>query len=112
MEQMVSMGLVCSIGISNYDIFLTRDCLGYPKIKPAVNKIETHRYFKRDSLVNFCQKHGITVTAHTPLDGSLANTEWFGSVSCLDDPDLKVRCCLFFSAGKGLQSADHICRHL
>ncbi|KAM3295817.1 hypothetical protein ACQJBY_038243 [Aegilops geniculata] len=35
MEDLVSMGLVRSIGISNYDIFLTRDCLAYAKIKPA-----------------------------------------------------------------------------
>lgn len=75
---------------SNYDIYLTRDCLAYSKIKPAVNQIETHPYFQRESLVKFCQKHGIAITAHTPLGGSVANTEWFGSVSCLDDPDLKV----------------------
>ncbi|KAH7510987.1 hypothetical protein JRO89_XSUnG0229800 [Xanthoceras sorbifolium] len=89
MEDLVSMGLVRSIGISNYDIFLTRDCLAYSKVKPAVNQIETHPYFQRDSLVNFCQKHGICVTAHTPLGGAVANTEWFGTVSCLDDPVLK-----------------------
>ncbi|KAJ9704269.1 hypothetical protein PVL29_002706 [Vitis rotundifolia] len=90
MEELVSVGLVRSIGISNYDIFLTRDCLAYSKVKPAVNQIETHPYFQRDSLVKFCQKHGICVTAHTPLGGSVSNTEWFGSVSCLDDPALKV----------------------
>ncbi|XP_044508774.1 NADP-dependent D-sorbitol-6-phosphate dehydrogenase-like [Mangifera indica] len=89
MENLVSMGLVRSIGISNYDVFLTRDCLAYSKVKPAVNQIETHPYFQRDSLVNFCQKHGICVTAHTPLGGALANTKRFGSVSCLDDPLLK-----------------------
>ncbi|KAL6953843.1 NADP-dependent D-sorbitol-6-phosphate dehydrogenase [Sarracenia purpurea var. burkii] len=89
MENLVSVGLARSIGISNYDIFLTRDCLAYAKVKPAVNQIETHPYFQRDSLVKFCQKHGICVTAHTPLGGALANTEWFGSVSCLDDPILK-----------------------
>lgn len=76
---------------SNYDIFLTRDCLAYSKVKPAVNQIETHPYFQRDSLVKFCQKHGICVTAHTPLGGAAANIEWFGSVSCLDDQFLKVR---------------------
>ena len=64
--------------------------MAYAKIKPAVNQIETHPYFQRDSLVKFCQKHGICVTAHTPLGGSTANTEWFGSVSCLDDPVIKV----------------------
>ncbi|KAJ0014582.1 hypothetical protein Pint_20906 [Pistacia integerrima] len=89
MENLVSMGLVRSIGISNYDIFLTRDCLAYAKLKPAVNQIETHPYFQRDSLVKFCQKHGICVTAHTPLGGAVANTEWFGTVSCLGDPVLK-----------------------
>ncbi|KAL3502293.1 hypothetical protein ACH5RR_036742 [Cinchona calisaya] len=89
MEDLVSMGLVRSIGISNYDIFLTRDCLAYAKVKPAVNQIETHPYFQRESLVKFCQKHGICVTAHTPLGGAVANTEWFGSVSCLDDQVLK-----------------------
>ncbi|KAM0049812.1 putative mannose-6-phosphate 6-reductase [Helianthus debilis subsp. tardiflorus] len=89
MEQTVSMGLVRSIGISNYGILLTRDCLAYSKIKPAVNQIETHPYFQRESLVKFCQKHGVVVIAHTPLGGSLANAKLFGSVSCLDDLDLK-----------------------
>ncbi|KAL6556215.1 NADP-dependent D-sorbitol-6-phosphate dehydrogenase [Orobanche gracilis] len=89
MEDLVSVGLARSIGISNYDIFLTRDCLAYSKIKPAVNQIETHPYFQRESLVKFCQKHGICVTAHTPLGGALANTELFGTVSCLDDPIIK-----------------------
>ncbi|KAL0422869.1 UNVERIFIED_CONTAM: NADP-dependent D-sorbitol-6-phosphate dehydrogenase [Sesamum latifolium] len=89
MEDLVSMGLVRSIGISNYDIFLTRDCLAYARLKPAVNQIETHPYFQRDSLVKFCQKHGVCVTAHTPLGGATANTELFGSVSCLDDPVLR-----------------------
>ncbi|KAK1570729.1 hypothetical protein Q3G72_006296 [Acer saccharum] len=83
------VGLVRSIGISNYDVFLTRDCLGYSKEKPAVNQIETHPYFQRDSLVRFCQKHGICVTAHTPLGGAIANAKRFGSISCLDDPVLK-----------------------
>ncbi|CAA7391297.1 unnamed protein product [Spirodela intermedia] len=86
MEELVELGLSRSIGISNYDIFLTRDCLAYAKIRPAVNQIETHPYFQRESLVKFCQKHGVSVTAHTPLGGSTANAELFGSVSCLDDP--------------------------
>lgn len=76
---------------SNYDMFLTRDCLAYSKIKPAVNQFESHPYFQRESLIKFCKKHGICATAHTPLGGSVANTEYFGSISCLDDPVLKVR---------------------
>nr|AIW39770.1 putative NADP-dependent D-sorbitol-6-phosphate dehydrogenase [Saccharum officinarum]CAZ96111.1 NADP-dependent D-sorbitol-6-phosphate dehydrogenase [Saccharum hybrid cultivar R570]CAZ96152.1 NADP-dependent D-sorbitol-6-phosphate dehydrogenase [Saccharum hybrid cultivar R570] len=90
MEDLVSMGLVRSIGISNYGVLLTRDCLAYARIKPAVNQIELHPYFQRDSLVKFCQKHGICVTAHTPLGGGFtANAKLFGSLSCLEDPVIK-----------------------
>ncbi|KAE8645654.1 NADP-dependent D-sorbitol-6-phosphate dehydrogenase [Cucumis sativus] len=90
MEDLVYAGLVRSIGISNYDIFLTRDCLAYSKVKPAVNQIETHPYFQRESLVKFCQKHGICVTAHTPLGGAAANPEFFGATyNCLEDPLLQ-----------------------
>eukprot|EP00850_Spirogloea_muscicola_P010502 SM000062S19888 [mRNA] locus=s62:83158:84787:- [translate_table: standard] len=86
MEALVESGLVRSIGISNYDIFVTRDALAYSKIKPAVNQIETHPYFQRKSLVTFCQKHGIVVTAHTPLGGGAANLEWFKYKAPLEDP--------------------------
>ncbi|XP_038887571.1 NADP-dependent D-sorbitol-6-phosphate dehydrogenase-like [Benincasa hispida] len=89
MEDLVYAGLVRSIGISNYDIFTTRDCLAYSKVKPAVNQIETHPYFQRESLVKFCQKHGICVTAHTPLGGADANPQLFGTISCLQDPLLQ-----------------------
>ena len=65
--------------------------MAYSKIKPAVNQIETHPYFQRESLVKFCQKHGVVVTAHTPLGGGAANIELFGSVSALDDPVIQVR---------------------
>ncbi|KAG2259336.1 hypothetical protein Bca52824_078630 [Brassica carinata] len=42
-----------------------------------------------EKLVSMGLKHGICVTAHTPLGGATANAEWFGTVSCLDDPALK-----------------------
>ncbi|PON99933.1 NAD(P)-linked oxidoreductase superfamily protein [Trema orientale] len=40
---------------------------------------------------NSVKIHGICVTANTPLEGAEANTEMFGSVSCLDDQVLNVR---------------------
>ncbi|CAL5024335.1 unnamed protein product [Urochloa decumbens] len=99
MEDLVNMGLVRSIGISNYGVFLARDCLAYAKIKPAVNQIEMHLRVKnpdRNRSRNragffscHCQKHGMCVTAHTPLGGSTANAKLFGSLSCLDDPVIK-----------------------
>ncbi|KAB2627234.1 NADP-dependent D-sorbitol-6-phosphate dehydrogenase-like [Pyrus ussuriensis x Pyrus communis] len=55
----------------------------------AMEALVSMGLFQRESLVKFCQKHGICVTAHTPLGGAVANSEWFVSVSCLDDPVLK-----------------------
>uniref|UniRef100_A0ACD5VAI9 Uncharacterized protein n=1 Tax=Avena sativa TaxID=4498 RepID=A0ACD5VAI9_AVESA len=66
MEDLVSMGLVRSIGISNYDIFLTRDCLAYAKIKPAVNQIETHPYFQRDSCEVLPETWNLRHCTYTP----------------------------------------------
>ncbi|GJP37658.1 hypothetical protein CLOM_g10066 [Closterium sp. NIES-68] len=87
MEALVADGLVRSIGISNYDVYLTRDCLAYAsRVKPAVNQVETHPYFQRPSLLQFCSKFGVTVTAHTPLGGGAANEELFHSKSPLSDP--------------------------
>ena len=54
-----------------------------------MNQIETHPYFQRADLVKFNQKHGISITAHTPLGGGAANVETFGSISALEDPTLQ-----------------------
>ncbi|KAK1296838.1 NADP-dependent D-sorbitol-6-phosphate dehydrogenase [Acorus calamus] len=78
MEDLVSTGF-------NYGTSLTRDCLAYSRVKPAVNQIEVHPYFQRDALIRFCRKHSIVVTAHSPIGGGLANVELFSSISCLDD---------------------------
>ncbi|KAH0977216.1 hypothetical protein GBA52_026935 [Prunus armeniaca] len=88
MEKTVDLGLVRSIGLSNYELFLTRDCLSYAKIKPQVSQFETHPYFQRESLVRFCKKHGVVPMAHTPLGGATANVKAFGSISPLEDPVL------------------------
>ncbi|CAN6242710.1 unnamed protein product [Urochloa humidicola] len=66
LEELVSMGLVNSIGICNCDIFLIRDLLAYAKTKPAVSQIKIHPYLQRDLLVKFCQTHKLCVVAHNP----------------------------------------------
>ncbi|CAI7927144.1 unnamed protein product [Closterium sp. NIES-54] len=77
---------------SNYDVYLTRDCLAYSSaVRPAVNQVETHPFFQRASLLRFCAKHGVTLTAHTPLGGGAANEELFKSKSPLTDPVVLVR---------------------
>ena len=57
--------------ISNYDIFLTRDCLAYSKVKPAVNQIEAHPLLPQDDLVAHHKQHNIHITAYSPLGNNL-----------------------------------------
>jgi methylglyoxal/glyoxal reductase len=65
LEDIVSEGKVRFIGVSNYginDLEITmKDC----KIKPYTNQIEVNPYLNRDELINFCQIHNISISAHT-----------------------------------------------
>ena len=60
-------GLVKNIGVSNFNQFQLNRVIKETSLVPAVNQIELHPYNTQSSLVDFCQKHGITVVAHTPL---------------------------------------------
>ena len=56
MEQLVDEGLVKSIGISNFSVKKIQDLLKYARIKPAVNQVELHPYFRNDKLHKFCDE--------------------------------------------------------
>lgn len=65
MEDLVTKGMVRSIGISNFRAVLIMDLLRYAKIKPATLQIEHHPYLVQEGLVKFAQDQGITVTAYS-----------------------------------------------
>ncbi|KAK4528751.1 hypothetical protein GAYE_SCF64G6697 [Galdieria yellowstonensis] len=67
MEEVQKMGLVKSIGVSNYSIVNMLDLFSYCKIPPAVNQIEMHPYYARTDLLEFCKSRGVHVTAYSPL---------------------------------------------
>ncbi|XP_057496664.1 aldo-keto reductase family 4 member C10-like [Actinidia eriantha] len=67
MEDLVELGLVRAIGVSNFSIQQIKELLTFAKIVPAVNQVELHPFWRRDELVKFCQSKGIHVSAHTPL---------------------------------------------
>ncbi|VDL96785.1 unnamed protein product [Schistocephalus solidus] len=85
MEQLVQMGLVRSIGLSNFNEEQIRRVLGCCSIPPAVLQVESHPYFLNSKLINFAQRIGMKVTACAPLGSSY--TEPKGDVChLLDDP--------------------------
>lgn len=75
MENLVSLGLVKTIGVSNFNTQSLFDLLTYAKITPATNQIELHPYLQQDSLVNFCKHLGIVLTAYSPLGSYGASIE-------------------------------------
>ncbi|GMH40838.1 hypothetical protein BSKO_08742 [Bryopsis sp. KO-2023] len=73
MESLVDDGLVRAIGVSNFSGTKLKDLLETARIKPAVNQVEAHPYFRSDGLFDFCKSRGIHMTAYSPLGGAPDN---------------------------------------
>ena len=68
MEDLVDMGLVRHIGVSNFPVMLLHELLSRdPRIPPAVNQCEAHPYLQQENLLHYCQKRGIHFQAYSPL---------------------------------------------
>ncbi|KAL1806866.1 hypothetical protein DCAR_0832722 [Daucus carota subsp. sativus] len=67
MEDLIQLGLVRAIGVSNFSLQQMKELLKFAKIVPAVNQMELHPFWRQEELVKFCQSKGIHVSAHTPL---------------------------------------------
>lgn len=55
MEKLVDEGLVKSIGISNFSVPKTKELQSYARIKPVVNQVEIHPFWRNDKLWEYAQ---------------------------------------------------------
>lgn len=69
MERLIETraGKVKAIGVSNFSTKTLPHLLEHAKVVPAMNQVETHPYNQTSELVALCQKHGIVVSAYSPL---------------------------------------------
>lgn len=67
MEELVELGKVKSIGVSNFNIEQVTEVLKICKIRPVCNQFEVNPLWQNEELVNFCQSEGIAVVAYAPL---------------------------------------------
>ena len=56
----MDQGLVKHIGVSNFSVKKLKDLLTYARIKPAVNQIKVHPYFRNDCNIDWCRSQACT----------------------------------------------------
>lgn len=67
MEKCQETGLAKHIGVSNFSVKKINDLFGSCKQKPEVNQIELHPFLQQQSMIDFCKKENIVLTAYSPL---------------------------------------------
>lgn len=67
MENLVDLGVVKSIGVSNFNQSQCERILRSCRIQPAVNQIECHPELIEKELIEFSRENGIAVMGYCPL---------------------------------------------
>lgn len=85
---MVGLGLIKSIGVSNFNERQVQRIIDNATIKPVNLQIEMHLYLQQKSLVEYCKQNDVLITAYAPL-GSKGIKELLKSAGIVRDiPDL------------------------
>ena len=67
MEELYEVGKIKAIGISNFEPDQIDEMMGYAKVKPAVNQIESHVFFQQPEAHEFLKKKEIQMEAWSPF---------------------------------------------
>jgi len=81
LEDLYTQKKVRAIGVSNFLVHHLNDLLGYARVKPAVDQVESHPFMNNQELINWCRDNGIAAEVWSPLGGP--------RVPLLQHPDLK-----------------------
>lgn len=67
MEKLVELGLVKSIGLSNFNSEQVDRVVNESKIKPVSNQVECSPHLNQKKLTAFCKERSISVIGYSPL---------------------------------------------
>lgn len=67
MENLVNMGLVKSIGVSNFNSTQIDRLYQFATIKPVANQVECCPTLNQRKLIEFCKEREIVIIAYCPL---------------------------------------------
>lgn len=74
MVKLQETGKVRALGVSNFGIPLLEALLAKTSVVPAVNQVELHPIFPSVALRKYSTKHGILLTAYSPIGQPAAGT--------------------------------------
>ena len=67
MERLVYLGLVRSLGVSNFSVPKLRKIVAVQRIPLSVCQVECHPFLRQDEIREFCVENAIHLTAYSPL---------------------------------------------
>src|SRR6202007_1243388 len=65
--KMKQMGLTRHIGISNFTVALVEEAVRLASEPLVTNQIECHPYLDQSKVIVTCRRHGLSITAYSPL---------------------------------------------
>lgn len=88
MEKMHDLGKAHAIGVSNFSSKKLEDLLSIARVPPAVNQVECHPGWQQAKLHAVCKKHGVHLSAYSPLGSP--GTKFFDGTVVLKHPIINM----------------------
>ncbi len=60
-------GLAKHVGVSNFTVSLVEEAVSHSSVPLVVNQVEYHPYLEQSPVLEVCRKHGLALTAYSPL---------------------------------------------
>jgi diketogulonate reductase-like aldo/keto reductase len=73
LEKIYASGRVKAVGVSNFQPRHLEAIEKISTLRPAVNQIESNPYFDNQTVIDYCNERGISVTVWSPLGGTGGN---------------------------------------